>query len=451
MSNSRWNIYAADPQLEKRLLGDLEKERKARENRDWSQANDLKKSIRQMVKQLGATGASIERKFRDKERDESDAAKKKPEYFRAAAAKKRTPAKKNPPSKPEVLDVVQREGRALQYLKDNLAYAVKNLADEQDRINELVDTLESERKEDKLRAETSGQPLLVNDAQFEKELNSKKCAGISIVYETYDFIYKGLDHLADTLDTNEQITRETELTKVVKDFAKLFNTEKDPKEDPKALSEATGALWTAQKNLPTSLTSPSTLGRFRDCCGLMADAINALSKNNIKAPKVPNAMDEEDPRQLGFGFTARHYVRLAMGVEASGYDYRVTDREYLPRPLAAKYIKLLKARIGRGTQIQIIKSESIVPRGWDYGNYTVLAITPPGATESVKAAITLNIAKDETSGVATLDTPYGTIPVPRSNYPEQVVNWLTSEIGNLLKPERTASYYVRAALSQNNS
>lgn len=178
----------------------------------------------------------------------------------------------------------------------------------------------------------------------------------------------------------------------------------------------------------------------------MAEAINAISMNNLKAPKIPNAMDEEDPRQLSFGFTARHYVRLAMMKEADGYDYRVTDKDYLPRPLSTKYVKDLKARIGRGTQIRVIKSETTFPRGWDYGNYTVLEITPPGATESIKAAITLNIAPDECSGVAALDHPYGTIPVPRSSNPAQVVNWLLSEVGDLLKkPSRTARHYVRLA------
>ena len=362
-----------------------------------------------------------------------------------AQTRKRAPAKK-PPSKPEVLDIVMREGRALQYLKDNLGYALRALDNEKERIEELVKLTERERRGDKERAELSGQSLPVTDAQFEKELEAKKCADLSTVYEIYEFIYKGLDHLADTLKVNEQVTRETDLTEVVKDFSMLFYTEKDPRKDPKAISKASRALYRAHADLPTSLTSPSTLGKFRDCCGLMADAINFLSMSNLKAPKIPNAMDEEDPRQLGFGFTARHYVQLAMGKEAAGYDYLVADKEYLPRPLAVRYLKLLKTRIGRGTQIKVIKGETTFPRGWDYGNYTVLEITPSGAIESIKAAITLNIAKDETSGVATLDRPYGTIPVPRSNNPEKVVNWITSEIGDLLRPAKTARHYVRLAM-----
>ena len=72
--------------------------------------------------------------------------------------------------------------------------------------------------------------------------------------------------------------------------------------------------------------------------------------------------------------------------------------------------------------------------------------TPLELRSRSKAAITLNIAPDECSGVAALDHPYGTIPVPRSSNPAQVVNWLLSEVGDLLKkPSRTARHYVRLA------
>jgi len=371
----------------------------------------------------------------------------------AAAARKRAP-KKAPakiPSKPVILDVVKREKTALQYLRDTIFSVTVSLRNEKEYIEEVVKTLEKERAGDKAEAEVKGMKLLVSDTDFEKELEQKKSVSMSVVYDIYNSLHKSLDYLADTLDINEQVTRETELTKAVKDFAKLFDSEKSPKDDPEAISEALGLFHRVESDLPDSLTSPSKLGKFRDCCKLMADAINVLSKNNLKAPKIPKALEEENPLQLGFGFTARHYVQLAIAKEAAGYDYLVKDREYLPRPLTAKYIKLLKTRIGRGTQVKIIKSDTIMPRGWDYGNYTVLEITPPGTTESVKAALTLNIASNETSGIATLDAPYGTIPVPRSNYSEQVVNWLTSEIGNLLKPEKTARHYVRLAMLKSST
>jgi hypothetical protein len=370
----------------------------------------------------------------------------------AAAARKRAP-KKAPtkvPSKPVILDVVKREGVALNYLRENILSAIGTLEGGVEDAEDHIKLLEKERREDKAEAEAHGKKLPVSDSEFEKSIEKRRYPDLSIVYDVYSSLYKGFDYLADTLETNEQVTRETELTKVVRDFSKLLNNEKDPKDDPKAASEAIGLLSRVKTDLPDRLTSPSTLGGFRDCCKLIADAINAISKNNLKAPKIPNALDEENPMQLGFGFNARHYIRLAMAMEAAGYDYRVTDPNYLPRPLSTRYVKELKARIGRGTKIKVLKSETTFPRGWDYGNYTVLEITPPGDTEAIKAALTLNIALDECSAIAVLDRPYGTIPVPRSSKPEQVLTWLLSEVGDLLnRSPKTAREYVQAALSQN--
>jgi hypothetical protein len=370
----------------------------------------------------------------------------------AAAARKRAP-KKVPtkvPSKPVILDVVKREGVALNYLRENIISAIGTLENGVELAEDYIKLLEKERKQDKAEAEAKGQKLPVSDSDFEKSLETKRYTDLSTVYDVYSSLHKGFDYLADTLEINEQVTRETELTKIVKDFSKLLDREKDPKEDPKAASEAIGFLSQVKADLPDRLTSPSTLGKFRDCCKLVVDAINAISKNNLKAPKIPNALDEENPLQLGFGFTARHYVRLAMAKESAGFDYRVTDPNYLPRPLSTRYAKELKTRIGRGTKVRVVKSESTLPRGWDYGNYTVLEITLPGETEPIKAAFTLNIAINECSGIVALDHPYGTIPVPRSSRPEQVVNWLLSEVGDLLRRSpKTARDYIKEALSQN--
>ena len=62
-----------------------------------------------------------------------------------------------------------------------------------------------------------------------------------------------MDQLADTLETNQQITNETDLTKVVKDFSKLLDSEKLPTEDPNAFSEALGLLTRAKSDLPREL------------------------------------------------------------------------------------------------------------------------------------------------------------------------------------------------------
>lgn len=114
-----------------------------------------------------------------------------------------------------------------------------------------------------------------------------------------------------------------------------------------------------------------------------------------------------------------------------GYDALVKDKNLLPKPLSARYVKELK-RLLKGAAVKVVKSESIAIRGWDYGNYTVLEITPKNA-ETVRAAITLNVASDEVSGNATLDAPYGVITVPRYPSVDRFLTALLSEVAGRLQ------------------
>ena len=261
------------------------------------------------------------------EKSNKKAAKSNPE---SAPKKKRTKGKKRPPVTPrEVVNISQTEERALQYLKDNLYYALGNLETNRKEVEERKEQQERDRKQDLAESKRSGVPPLVTDEQFKKKMEELEYPDGSLVDDMYNFIYKGLDHLATILESNEWVTREGDLTQAVKGFAKLFYTDKPVRKEPKALSEATGALYRAHAAVPTSLSSPSTLGKLRECFELLAEATNTVSMNNLKAPKIPNALDAEDPRQLGFGFAARHYVRLAMNPERVVRHYvRLAMRKY---------------------------------------------------------------------------------------------------------------------------
>ena len=120
-------------------------------------------------------------------------------------------------------------------------------------------------------------------------------------------------------------------------------------------------------------------------------------------------------------------------VEASPYDRLVTDASLKPKPISSYYKKELVKRIGKGTKIKVVKSETTMPRSWDFGNYTVLEITPPGA-KKVRAAFTLNVASDEASGSVAMDAPYGVIPGQRSKDPKKVMQSMVSDVGSHLKP-----------------
>lgn len=117
---------------------------------------------------------------------------------------------------------------------------------------------------------------------------------------------------------------------------------------------------------------------------------------------------------------------------AGTYDKLVENKNLLPKPLSARYIKDLKAKLGQGSQVKAIKSETFMPRGWDYGNYTVLEISLPDA-ENVKAAITMNVGADEVSGNAALDAPYGVVSLPRVSTPDKFITQLVSEISGVLR------------------
>ena len=113
------------------------------------------------------------------------------------------------------------------------------------------------------------------------------------------------------------------------------------------------------------------------------------------------------------------------------YDQLVTNPAHFPKKLSRFYVQQFK-KIGRGTKIEVVKSETTMTRGWDYGNYTVLKITLPNG-DDLNAAITLNVASNEASGNITVDHNYGgVIGLGRGATADQALQqMLSSAVGHL--------------------
>lgn len=216
----------------------------------------------------------------------------------AAAAKRKAPAKKAPSkkevSKPELVNVGKKESDALDILRNSVGDAISDLKKEMDYVKEKISDFVEDRRDDE------------NPEKPSDEMSYPTGDAVSIPQGD---LFKGVDHLGDVLELNERITKEFDLTKAVQAFAKQLDIDKDPREDPKAMDKALGLLEKAEKAVPKTLTSPGTLGKLRECFEFMAQAINTLSKNSIKVPAIPNAIEPEDPRQLGFGFSASVALR----------------------------------------------------------------------------------------------------------------------------------------------
>lgn len=113
--------------------------------------------------------------------------------------------------------------------------------------------------------------------------------------------------------------------------------------------------------------------------------------------------------------------------QAAPKDKLVTDPKLLPKAISSFYKKEIEKRLG--AKVDIVKSETTMPRDWDFGNYTVLKITLPDSEHTeIKAACTLYVSKDESSGNITLDAPYGVISGARDKDPYKVLSTLISEL-----------------------
>jgi hypothetical protein len=113
-------------------------------------------------------------------------------------------------------------------------------------------------------------------------------------------LYENVEWVAKVLEENARITQEDDLARAVRDFSKRIPRDGTwPKDgDAKLFDDVAKALAEAQALVPKHLSKPSELGNLRK-------TFEAIAKGKaIQAPKIPNALEEDDPRQLGFGFTA---------------------------------------------------------------------------------------------------------------------------------------------------
>lgn len=210
------------------------------------------------------------------------------------------PRKKKPALKPvvtprQVTNVGQEERKALEYVKFSLQDALQDLKREVEMIHDNVEDIEADAKEDE--REPSKEDL--DAAWWEKS----KYFGDTLL----DNFRKGLETLASRLEDHAPITQEKELADAVQGFVKKLP--KDPGDWPegkgqKLFDEIHKAIAAAAAKVPVALTKPSELAALRTVLENIAEAVKLFSGKSIPVPKIPNALDPEDPRQLGFGFTA---------------------------------------------------------------------------------------------------------------------------------------------------
>ena len=118
-------------------------------------------------------------------------------------------------------------------------------------------------------------------------------------------------------------------------------------------------------------------------------------------------------------------------------DALISDPALRSTALAKRYTRELK-KIGPGTDVQLLHAEALLPRGWDFGNYTELRVTPRGQPPRT-VDFKLNVARDsEASGIAFIDPGTSrSIPVQtRARTPDEVVGAMISEVVRHLSPRR---------------
>ena len=202
------------------------------------------------------------------------------------AAKRKTPAKA--PAKHEVINAGKLEAEGLETLKLYLGY--------------VLDTFKQIEKGTAERVTS----YMVDENVAEKDVPEKYYyPDPGYVEEVGDTLEKGIRYLLEKLQKAEEVTQETALTEAVETFWKQFNHYVDVREDTKSVEKAKPHFEKARELAPLSLPGPGSLAKLQKCFDEIALGANLLfDEKSIKAPKIPKALEPDDPRQLGFGFTA---------------------------------------------------------------------------------------------------------------------------------------------------
>jgi len=201
-----------------------------------------------------------------------------------AAPRKKAP-KKLPPQEVKNIGKIEQDG--LKSLSDHIGYAIHSIDSELHQIS------------DRARS------YITDDEYSEKEA-LKKAVELGVdVSEVISDLERGVRALGQALSKTESATGEKDLTEVVEQFEESLNKVRlDWVEAVGALESARTSLVKAQDFVPKALTGPGALGNLQKCFDLIGKAIDTILRDGPTVPKVPRALDPEDPRQLGFGFTA---------------------------------------------------------------------------------------------------------------------------------------------------
>lgn len=151
-----------------------------------------------------------------------------------------------------------------------------------------------------------------------------------------------------------------------------------------------------------------------------ASAMIRIVKTVGKAEESLEESTEENPRR-----------KAPQGIPYEHADALVKDPALLPNEISQHYVKELERQIGDGTKVTVMKSQTTTTRGWDYGNYTLLQIAH--GDKSARAAFTVHVASNESSGNVSADAPLGVVAVYRASKPDQVVWNLISETASSMR------------------
>lgn len=211
------------------------------------------------------------------------------------------PRKKKPEPTPVgrqvLVNIAQKEADRLNFLKIMLEGAASDVKSEMKHIRRRIDTIEVD-------AELDGNELAKADVEAKWE-PSRFFAG-----QILDPIIKAVDHLADTLEDHQHLTQETDLAEAVRDFKNKIPDEGNwPKgKGEEHFNEVIKAFSSAATRVPTGLSKTSELTKLRETFDLITDVVKLMTGKSIAVPKIPKAVDPEDPRQLGFGFSASRRI-----------------------------------------------------------------------------------------------------------------------------------------------
>jgi hypothetical protein len=248
----------------------------------------------------------------------------------AATRTKKAPTKKTP-TKPEVVNVSAREGAALKYLRRQVEESITEVKSMITQIRDAVETLEDNAK---------GEEVELSRAELDAPWDEP---GKYFASYLLDPIKEGIGNLASELESNLHITREDDLAKAVMEFAKKLPKEGDwpAGKGSKHFTDVQAQLTRISEKIPEQLIKPSELGKLRECFEAVAKAVKMICGTSVAVPSIPKAPDPENPRQMGFEFTASR-ARVASPADLRRRLERIMIRASWPNPSREVLAKALQ-------------------------------------------------------------------------------------------------------------